>query len=195
MGTEEDELAEPVGPRRRPSKLWWLLAAVVFVGGGVAVTRKSSDDLGKLPGKPVADRLVGSAKTFSLGEVREGKPKVNLADYKGKPVVVNFFGSWCSPCLRELPDIQAVSEQYEGRVAFIGITYNDTRPGARSVLKRFGVTYPAGFDPQGTVAYDYALVRMPTTVFISPDGKLLERVNQELTEPQLKRMIDRLFFS
>lgn len=192
---DDNELAEPAGPRQKRSKLWWLLAAVVFVGAGVFVTQRSEDDLGKLPDRPVGDKLIGAAKGFRLDEVREGKGTVSLADFKGKPVVLNFFGSWCTPCLRELPDIQAVSEEYEGRVAFLGITYNDTRPGARSVLKKFGVTYPAGFDPNGVVAYDYALTRMPTTVFISPEGKLLERVNQELTEPQLKRMIERVFFS
>ena len=189
----QEDLASPVAPRQKRSKLWWLLAAVVFVGGGAAITIKSSDDLADAP--PNSVKLDGGAKAFSLDEVRAGKPDVTLADFKGKPVVLNFFGSWCTPCLRELPDLQAVSEAYSGEVAFVGVTYNDTRPGARSVLERFGVTYPAGFDPKGEVAYNYALVRMPTTVFISADGKLLERVNQELTEPQLKRMIDRLFFS
>lgn len=183
--------AEPAGPKRRTWP-FWLLAAAVFIAGGVLVTKKSSDDLAKLPpGK----KLTGAAPNFKLGEVRKGKPDVELASLRGQPVVLNFFGSWCTPCLRELPDLQAASKEYAGKVAFVGVTQNDTRPAAISVLKSSGVTYPAAFDGKNVVATDYALDRMPTTVFISAEGELLYRVNRALSEPQLRHAIERLFFS
>jgi thiol-disulfide isomerase/thioredoxin len=190
--TELDPVAEPA-PRRRHRLLWWL-GALVLVGGSVGVAFATSDDLAKPDRKTV--KLAGAAKIFSLEDVRPGHPQVRLLDFRGKPVVLNFFGSWCSPCLREMPDFQAVSERYHGRVAFIGVTVSDTqRPAAEEVVKRTGVTYPAAFDPENKVALAYGITGMPTTVFISPKGQVLERAQGELNERQLERILERLFFS
>lgn len=188
----EADLAEPVDPRPRRRLRWWVLGAVVLLVASIGVALATSRTLSQPPGTV---KLSGGAKIFRLEEVRKGRPDVALLDFQGKPVVLNFFGSWCPPCLRELPDIQAVSERYEGRVAFVGVTFNDTRPGAREALRRAGVTYPAGFDPENRVALAYGLRAMPTTVFISPQGKLLERAEKELNERQLESIIERLFFS
>jgi thiol-disulfide isomerase/thioredoxin len=195
--TESDPVAEPA-PRRRHRLLWWLGAALALVGGCVVflvfVFPWISDDLAEDDGKTV--KLAGAAKIFSLEDVRPGHPPVRLLDFRGKPVVLNFFGSWCSPCLREMPDFQAVSERYHGKVAFIGVTVSDPqRPPAEEVVKRTGVTYPAGFDPENKVALAYGLTGMPTTVFISPKGQVLERAQGELNERQLEKILERLYFS
>lgn len=165
---------------------------MVLIAGSVGVAFATSDRLSRSP-KTV--KLAGAAPIFRLEEVRKGRPAVRLSQFKGRPVVINFFGSWCPPCLRELPDFQAVSERYKGKVVFIGVTNNDTRPGAVRVLERSGVTYRAAFDAKGEVAFDYALRAMPTTVFVSPKGKLLERAERALSEQQLETIIERLFFS
>jgi thiol-disulfide isomerase/thioredoxin len=185
------DLLEPeaVGPRRRRWG-WWLLASVVLVGAAVGVALRTEDRLSRVPGTL---RLAGEAKLFSLDDVRTGRPAVSLEALRGKPVVLNFFGSWCPPCVREMPALQAMAERYKGRVHFIGVTFNDQRDAARSVLERTGVTYPAAFDPKSDVAVDYAVRVMPTTVFIGPDGNLLERKDGEFSEPQLRTTIDRLF--
>ena len=179
-------------PRRR-RRLLWLVGAVVLVAGSVWGAFATADDLAKSDEKTV--KLAGAAKIFSLEEVRPGRAPVRLLDFQGKPVVLNFFGSWCAPCLREMPDFQAVSQRYHGKVAFVGVTFSDTRPQAEEVLERTGVTYPAGFDPENKVAMAYGLRRMPTTVFISPKGTLLERAEGELNEPQLEKILERLYFS
>lgn len=186
------DLVEADPPRRRRSRLWWVAIAAVLLGGSVGVTLFTSQSLSR---SPDTLKLAGNARSFRLEDVRPGRPAVRLLDFRGTPVVLNFFGSWCPPCLRELPDLQAVSERYEGRVAFVGVTFNDTRPAAEEVLRKAGVTYPAGFDPNNEVALQYALRGMPTTVFISPEGKLLERAERELTERQLDAIIERLFLS
>lgn len=186
-----DPVPEPV-PRRRRRHLW-LVGALLLVAGSVGVAFATSDDLAKPDRKTT--KLAGAAKIFSLEDVRPGHPPVRLLDFQGKPVVLNFFGSWCSPCLREMPDFQAVSEKYKGKVAFIGVTFSDTRPQAEEVLRRTGVTYPAAFDPENKVALAYALTGMPTTLFISPKGELLERAQGELNERQLQTILERLYFS
>ncbi len=187
------DLAEPVEPRPRRRRLgWWTAGAVVLTVASVAVAIATSESLEKTPG---TIKLTGGAKLFVLEDVRPGQPAVDLSKLAGKPVVLNFFGSWCPPCIRELPGFQAVSQRFKGKVAFVGVTFNDNRDGARDVLERSGVTFPAGYDPRNDVALDYGLVKMPTTVFISPEGNLVERRDGEFSEVQLEATINRLFFS
>jgi thiol-disulfide isomerase/thioredoxin len=174
-------------PRRSQSRWWWILVAVFVAGCVTLVVVYANQDP-----KTKTIKLTGNAATFRLGDVRTGRREVDLEAFRGKPVVLNFFGSWCTPCQRELPDFQAVSKRYR-KVAFVGVTYNDTRPGARKMLSGSGVTYPAAFDPHNEVALDYAIRAMPTTVFISPSGRLIERAERALTEPQLDTILRRLF--
>lgn len=181
---------EPPAPRRRRWG-WWLLAGLVLVVAAVGVALSTDDNLGKVPG---TIRLTGEAKVFTLEDVRPGRPPVSLEALRGKPVVLNFFASWCGPCIREMPALQAMAERYKGRVHFVGVTFSDRREAAKNVLDRTGVEYPAGFDPtMSDVAYDYAVRLMPTTFFIGPDGHLVERKDGEISEVQLRTVIDRLF--
>lgn len=179
---------EPPAPRRRRWG-WWLAAGVVLVGASVAVAVTTDDSLGKVPG---TIKLTGPATPFTLDDVRNGRPAVSLEALRGRPVVLNFFASWCGPCIREMPALQAMSERYRGRVHFAGITFNDRRDAARDVLERTGVTYPAAFDAESEVALDYAVRVMPTTVFIDAEGNLVERKDGEISERQLRTVIDRL---
>jgi len=188
---ESRDLIEPETPAPRRRRWgWWLLAGVVLVAAAVGVAVTTDDSLGKVPG---TIRLTGEAKTFTLDDVRSGRPPVSLEALRGKPVVLNFFASWCGPCIREMPALQAMGEHYKGKVHFVGVTFNDGRDAARSVLDRTGVTYPAAFDGPSDVAYDYGVRVMPTTVFIGADGNLVERKDGEISEVQLRTVIDRLF--
>lgn len=186
------DLLEPESPVvRRRRWGWWLLAAVILIGAAVGVAITTDDSLGKVPG---TIRLTGEAKTFTLDDVRVGRPPVSLEALRGKPVVLNFFASWCGPCIREMPALQAMSERYKGKIHFVGVTFSDRRDAAKGVLERTRVSYPAAFDPSmSDVAYDYAVRVMPTTFFIGPDGNLVERKDGEISEVQLRTVIDRLW--
>lgn len=146
------------------------------------------------PGGPeLSQRVEGEASSFTLENLRPGQPDVSLAEFRGKPVVMNFWASWCVPCKREMPTLAAVSEQVKDRVAFVGINHQDSRRAALELLADAGVRYPSGYDPEGRVAASYGLFGMPTTVFISADGRLLQRRTGEMSRQELERTIERLF--
>src|SRR5205807_4097898 len=107
--------------------------------------------------------------------VQQGQPAVSLQALRGKPVVINFWASWCLPCRREMPAFQAAHEALGGKVAFVGIDNKDFQKDALDLVRTTGIRYPSGFDPDGSVASRYGLVGLPTTVFVSADGRLLER--------------------
>ena len=187
---EIPDLLEPEPPVvRRRRWGWWILAGVVLVGAAVGVAVTTDDSLGKVPG---TIKLTGEAKAFTLEDVRVGRPPVSLEALRGRPVVLNFFASWCGPGVREMPALQAMSERYKGKVYFVGITFNDRRDAAKGVLDRTGASYPAAFDGQSDLAVDYAVRVMPTTFFIDRDGNLVERKDGEISERQLRTVIDRL---
>ncbi len=134
----------------------------------------------------------GPAAAFSLSDVRGGADPVALAGRGARPVVLNFFASWCVPCRKELPMLEKAHRRTAGDVAFIGVAVNDSRSAARETLDRAGVSYPAGADPDEVVAGSYRVRGMPTTVFIGADGRALGRVEGELTSKALDRWLDRL---
>jgi len=188
---EIPDLLEPEPPVvRRRRWGWWVLAGVVLVGAAVGVSVTTDDSLGKVPG---TIKLTGEAQAFSLEDVRADRPPVSLEALRGKPVVLNFFASWCGPCIREMPALQATWELYKDKVHFVGVTFNDRREAAKDVLGRTGANYPAAFDPDSDLAVDYAVRVMPTTFFIGPDGHLVERKDGEISEFQLRKVIERLW--
>lgn len=122
-----------------------------------------------------------------------GDGTVSLASFRGEPVVVNVFASWCVPCRKELPAFAEVSQALGDRVVFLGVNHQDNRRAGQEMLDEFGVTYPAGYDPDGKVAIDYALIGLPSTLFVSADGTLLETHTGEFDRRQLEEAISRLF--
>ena len=123
-------------------------------------------------------RVGGPAPAFSLPRL-DGKGSVSLASLRGKTVVLNFFASWCDPCKREAPDLQALWSRYRGKgVVVLGVDSGDARGDARRFLAAHGITYPIVFDPNETLALgNYALPGLPVTYVIDPAGRIVgERV-------------------
>jgi cytochrome c biogenesis protein CcmG/thiol:disulfide interchange protein DsbE len=132
------------------------------------------------------------APAISLPDVHDPSGRVELESLRGKPVVVNFWASWCVPCRKELPDFEAAHQRFGDRVAFLGVNHQDGRTPARDLLRQTGVTYPSGSDPDGKVAADYGLRGMPSTVFISSRGQIVASRTGQLSRSELDDMIERL---
>jgi cytochrome c biogenesis protein CcmG/thiol:disulfide interchange protein DsbE len=171
----------PRVPRARvPRRALAAALALATVAVGVGLTRGGDE--------AAAPALAGSvAARFSLEDVRSTGPAVELP--AGKPVVVNFFASWCVPCREELPALEQASQQAAGSVAFVGVDVNDSRSKAVELLDATGVTFPAGYDPDGAVATDYRLRGMPTTVFVDARGRVADVAHGRLSAADLDRRL------
>lgn len=133
------------------------------------------------------------APAFTLARLDDPDETVSLGALAGRPVVLNFWATWCVPCRKELPTFSAVAQRLGSRVAFLGVNHQDGRRAALDLQKEMGIPYPSGSDPNGRVHAAYGLVGMPTTVFISPDGRILKRRTGELSRAELERIIHERF--
>ena len=131
------------------------------------------------------------APPFRLPNVRESEPDVSLVDVAGKPLVINFWASWCVPCRKEMPAFEAVHRRRGDRVAFVGIDRQDDRSDALRFLGRTGVSYPSGYDPDGRLDASYRLRGMPTTVVVGVDGLVVDHVSGPMSEDRLDQVLDR----
>ena len=102
--------------------------------------------------------------------------KISLGELRGKPVVINFWASWCPPCREEAPLLEHTWRVYKGRgVAFIGVDIQDKKEDALAYIREFDITYPNGPDPTGEISIDYGVSGLPVTFFVSRDGKIIRR--------------------
>lgn len=121
----------------------------------------------------------------------DGGDEGGLDDFRGQPVVVNFWGEWCAPCVAEMPELQEVSEEYEGEVAFLGIDTNDAIESGRDLAERTGVEYTLAHDPTGDeIAVAFGVQAMPTTVFIDEDGTIMRTWTGRIRADELRQAIE-----
>ncbi len=124
-------------------------------------------------------RLDGSATTLQ-------------ATAAGRPMVVNFFASWCAPCMQEMPDFEKVHQAYTDRVLFVGIATQDSAAKATDVVQKTGVTYDVGLDPDGLLFTKSGGLGMPTTVIVTADGKIADTHSGALDAAKLEGMLDKV---
>jgi thiol-disulfide isomerase/thioredoxin len=120
---------------------------------------------------------------------------ISSQDYRGKVVVINVWGSWCPPCRKEAPDLQAASVETKDTAQFIGITSKDYDPApAEAFVRSFQITYPSIYDPNGKVLLAFAgelpPSAIPSTMIIDRQGRLAVRVLSEVSKITLVDMIN-----
>ncbi|MET0477041.1 MAG: TlpA disulfide reductase family protein, partial [Actinomycetota bacterium] len=116
--------------------------------------------------------------------------QVDRAALRGRPVVVNFWASWCEPCVREFPLLrQAASSHRPDRLAVVGVLSGDTPAAARPFVRRLDATWPMALDPNTTTATAWGAIGLPHTYFIRADGTLASHQLGELTQASLDRQL------
>lgn len=152
-----------------------LVAAVVLLGGGaVALGLGLVRDVAPSGVAFAGDlRVGGRLEQLRLPRL-EGEGVVEYASYSGRPLVINFFASWCPTCIGEMPDFERVHRLLGDEVAFLGVSQGDP-PGASIELAReTGITYDTAIDEQGEFFRAVGGLGMPTTVFVRPGGEIAD---------------------
>jgi len=135
------------------------------------------------------DELAGPAVPDRTFEDFDGE-EASLTDHAGTPMVVNFWASWCPPCVAEMPDLEAVHQARGDEVAFVGINTQDELATAVDLVEQTGITYDLGQDPDGEMFRDFEVFSMPTTFFVDEDGAIVHRHSGLVTRMQLEDLID-----
>jgi len=132
---------------------------------------------------PVYERYMG-----------EFGPTLSLAEVAGRPLVINFWASWCGPCYEEAPHLQRAFERYGDEVLFIGIQTQDrdARAAGRAFIDRFDLTFPNLFDGDSRTSIAYGLFGVPETFFVHADGTLSHKYAGPVTEALLREQIGAL---
>jgi cytochrome c biogenesis protein CcmG/thiol:disulfide interchange protein DsbE len=150
-------------------------AAVVFTAMVIAISVTSGS------GGAASNR---AAPAFTLAALGEPGRQVSLSQYAGKPVIVNFWASWCEPCQQETPLLARWHAQ-DGHVVLLGLDENDTTVSALEFARAKGVTYPLAFDPDMSAASAYGVSALPQTFFLNARHQIVAHVVGVVTPAQL----------
>jgi thiol-disulfide isomerase/thioredoxin len=114
----------------------------------------------------------------------EGNP-VKLSDLRGKPVLLNFWATWCPPCRVEMPALQSFHQDYGDQIQILGINWNDESEKARDLLAQFDISFQNIIDIDGKAFVTYRLTAVPTSFWIDEDGVIRGVWNGAMTEETL----------
>lgn len=167
-----------------------LLAVILLFGGAYKLYEELTEK--HAPESAIGEVEEVLAQDFTVYD-KEGK-EVKLSEYIGKPIVMNFWASWCTPCQIEMPEFQKKYEELGDEVHFLMI--NMTASGGETVdrayafVKNGGYTFPVVFDTEHEAAGTYGASALPTTFFINEEGYIVNQIVGTLNEELLQQGID-----
>lgn len=154
-------------------------AVAVFVLAAIAVSLATSGGGGP--------RALPVAPGFTLTALGDPGRHITLSQYQGKPLIVNFWASWCEPCQRETPLLASWYKQRGGHVIIVGLDENDNAASALKFAQAKGVSYPIGVDPGLAAAGAYDVTGLPQTFFLNAQHRIVDRVYGAVTQADLAK--------
>ena len=176
-----------------------VLVLALLIGGGSLLYKQLLSNM--MPGIAVTDED-GETQAeekhlmpdFTVYDA-DGNP-VQLSDFRGKPVVLNFWASWCGPCKSEMPDFDAKAAELNGKVAFLMVNltdgYQETVDSASAFIQEQGYTFPVYYDTDLSAAQAYGVSSVPVTYFIDAEGYFVAWARGAMTEDMLQQGVDML---
>jgi peroxiredoxin len=177
----------PVAPRA-PSRLPALSLALILVLAPLGVLILALGGVSGLAGRLQSPTQAPdfTASSFDGGTIR-------LADYRGRPVVLNFWASWCAPCRVEAREFERVWQAYGDQgIVFLGVNTSDGEIPGRLFIKEYGISYPNVLDTTRGIAAQFGASGLPTTVFIDREGRIVHRRVGAIPEQQLAARVEDL---
>lgn len=181
--------------------IWILVFAVILTGAYILYNKLGSQvQLGGLATEAAAEETEAEANPapdFTLYDA--GGNAYKLSDFRGKPVILNFWASWCGPCRSEMPDIDKAYQSYGDQVHFLLVDLTDghqeTVESASAYIAEEGFTFPVYYDTAIEGAMAYGVSGIPVTYFIDAEGNLVAYYQSAMSESILQQGIDMLLNS
>ena len=167
--------------------------------GGLATTPPETQATTEIPGEESTepadthptDPPASIAPDFTMLDM-DGN-EVTLASFFGKPIVLNFWASWCGPCKMEMPEIQKFYEKYGEEIHFLLVSVDESLDAAKSFISDSGYTFPVYFDTTSVGAYTYGASSIPLTFFIDAEGNLTAYYMGAMSESILQQGVDMIY--
>lgn len=153
-----------------------VLVGILFVGLG----KNPSEIRSPLIGKP--------APTFALRQVGTNQT-IDVSQFRGKPLVINFWATWCGPCWEEHPVLVANAQMLSPQVQFLGVVFQDKEEKILGFLEQRGSSYPTVVDDAGKTAIAYGIGGVPETFFLNKDGVIVAKYNGPMTPDILQENV------
>lgn len=161
-----------------------VLGVLMVLLVGVLATRDPSTE--RVTQSPLIGKLAPAVAGTTLDD-----RGFSLADQRGRWVVVNFFATWCTPCVVEHKDLLAFDERHRelGDAAVVSVLFDDDPDTARAFFEERGGTWPVVVDEEGAIGVAYGVARVPESFLVAPDGTVVQRLVGGITDAQLEDLL------
>ncbi len=166
------------------------LIAIIVVSIGLIELRKPRQIPLTSNDQNVGISIGKNAPDFELQDL-SGK-YIQLSDFRGKNVVLNFWASWCPPCREEMPEFQRIYSENQDTIVVIGVNLQESQVNAESFVHKLGITFPILLDPNAHVKDMYNVFTQPVTYFIDANGKIVDKKFGPLTAEEINEKIAKM---